>query len=133
MQKRYNTKTGKKIAEYIAGLDDMDFSAADAYSYMRKNGMPVHLATIYRNLDKLTEENRLIKFKSVGNGSYLYRKVTKDSGCREKLLIRCKKCGKVIYFDNDFVNRINAAISGSCGFVLECKGSSLCGFCKECQ
>lgn len=123
----------EKYQEYIARLDAVDFSAADVYSYMRKNGMPVHLATIYRNLEKLTEENRLIKFKPAGNGSYLYRKASKDGSRQEKLLIRCKKCGKVLYFDNDFVNRISAVIRRNCGFVLDCKGSSLCGFCKKCQ
>ena len=61
MQKGYSTKVSRAIEKYLEKQRNTSFSVADVYDYMQQQGIQVNLATIYRNLDKLTERKMLVK------------------------------------------------------------------------
>lgn len=132
MPREYNTNISKVIEEYIDMQTDISFSAADVYSYMQENGISVNLATVYRNLDKLTDRKILIKFKAVNSDNYLYHTAKSDCNCHRHLHIRCRKCGKIVHLDNNLMNEMIARLNEQYHFVLECENSSLCGLCEEC-
>lgn len=133
VQKKYQTKTNQKIIEYIKTNAEHSFSASDVYSYVLDNGVKANLATIYRNLDKLTEDKTLLKTKSQSSDSFLYQYAGEHGECQSHLHMQCSKCGKIFHLQSDFMGTISEYLSNTYGFKLDCKGSSLSGLCMECR
>ena len=55
MQNGYKTKSRSYIMEFFTAHKEQIVSAADIHHYLEENGKQVNLATIYRNLDKMTD------------------------------------------------------------------------------
>ncbi|NLL77210.1 MAG: transcriptional repressor [Clostridiales bacterium] len=133
MQKNYNTKSKAAIMKYLQSNKEHVFCAADVYSYMQKNAIQVNLATIYRNLDKLTDTGILLKYKTPEDESCMYQYVEPNANCREHIHMQCRVCGKIFHLECDFMKEVTEHLLGHHGFVLECEGSVLTGQCKDCR
>ena len=90
-------------------------------------------STVYRTLDRMIEHNILVRFKTANSGNYYYRISDEHHNCDEHLHMQCRKCGKVMHLDCDFMNDIRELLMKQYGFTLECNGSTLCGLCADCK
>jgi Fur family ferric uptake transcriptional regulator len=133
MQKKYNTKCKTAIMEYLQENKEHGFCAADIYSYMKKNDILVNLATIYRNLDKLTDSGIVLKYKTAENESSLYQYSGPRANCLGHVHMQCRGCSKILHLDCDFMSEITEHLLEHHGFELECAGSVLIGLCNECR
>ena len=75
MQKNYNTKTAQVIQQFIDTHENQQLSVVDVVSYMEENDCKDNLTTIYRNLDKLVDKNKIAKYKTSNSDTYQYRNV----------------------------------------------------------
>lgn len=133
MQKKYHTKISQVMEQYIKEQAEKSFCASEVYSYMKNQEIPVNLATIYRNLDRLTERNILIKFKTANSDSYMYRIARETSNCHEHLHMQCKICGRIIHLEESFSEEIIHYLVEHYGFELECDNSFFSGICEKCK
>lgn len=133
MHKRYKTKIGKAIDEYLNLQNEKSFCANDVYQYLEDKEIKANLATIYRNLEQLVLEKKLSKFKTANSDMYQYRLLDESSKCDEHLHIQCKRCGKIKHMDAEFMTEISHKLYDDYGFLVECKDSTLSGICKECR
>lgn len=131
-QKNYNTKTGQAIQHFIEMHENQQFAVGDVVDYMDERGINVNLTTVYRNLDRMVEQNRLAKYKTACSDTYQYRIVRADGGCHSHLHMNCRICGKILHMDGETMKRIVDSLSEEYGFVLECENSMLGGVCREC-
>ena len=69
----YKTKQREAILGYIASLKDAHVTAAQISQYFAKEALPVGKATIYRHLDKLTENGVLRRYVSDGISGACYQ------------------------------------------------------------
>ena len=106
MQKSYKTKVTQEIQQYLKLQKQKSFSASDVYHYLESNNIDVNQSTVYRTLDRMMEQNVLVRFKTANSGNYYYR--VSDEHHRELLMKQY-------------------------GFTLECNGSTLCGLCADCK
>ena len=72
MQNGYKTKSRSYIMEFFTAHKEQIVSAADIHHYLEENGKQVNLATIYRNLDKMTDEGILLKYKTAKDEHAVY-------------------------------------------------------------
>lgn len=133
MQRKYNTKISRKIIGLVELNEEKSFCASDIYSYLQKQGVKANLATIYRNLDRLTEIKALIRFRPANSDSFLYRFAGENRNCHEHLHMQCRECGKIYHLEGDFMKEITEYLAEQFGFDLECENSSLSGSCEECK
>ena len=133
MQKIYKTKIKDQIMEYIQSHEEENFTAHDIHTYMEEHSFSMNLATIYRNLDKLTESGILMKYKSNADESSKYQYINPKKGCNEHLHMQCKVCGKLLHLNCDFMKEITAHLLKYHNFILETSGSLLSGICEECR
>ena len=66
MGEEYKTKQKSSILEYLKEVD-AHVTADDVIDHFRRNGNNIGKATVYRCLDKLVEQNIVLKY-SLGNG-----------------------------------------------------------------
>ena len=86
MQREYHTKVSQELERYIVKQKEQSFCASEVYSYMTGQGIAVNLATIYRNLDRLTEKN-------VGSQMNILVSYTKHIGLQVKVTIVVTRTG----------------------------------------
>lgn len=133
MTRIYRTKCRTYILEYFQLHKEQRVNASDIFTYLEKNNKKVDLATIYRNLEKMTESGTLLKYKTADGESCLYQYVEPHANCMEHLHMQCRNCGKIIHLECDFMNEITNHLFKNHGFLLECKNSVLFGLCENCR
>lgn len=133
MQNGYRTKSKGYIMEFFQSHMEQIVSAADIHGYLEENGKQVNLATVYRNLDKMTEEGVLLKYKTAKDEHAVYQYTGGRDTCHEHLHLQCARCGKVIHLECGFMKDITEHLLEHHGFALECSNSVLYGLCRECR
>lgn len=133
MKQNYNTKARRYIIEYLSDNRDKTVSAADILEFLKDKGENINLTTVYRYLNRLSDENKVIKFSETDSNKTVYQLAEKDNDCAGHLHIQCKKCGKLTHLDCDFIGGFEKHIMEHHGFSLEYSGSILYGICKDCR
>jgi Fur family transcriptional regulator, peroxide stress response regulator len=119
-----NTIQKIKIKKYLKSICSHP-NAETIYENVKKEIPSITLATVYRNLNIMSDCGDILKFK-VGN-EYRF-----DGNCKNHQHFVCKKCVKVFdFFDddsNDFL--INKVVDK--GFKVDKVDVIFYGICKDC-
>lgn len=132
-KQNYNTKARKYILQYLETCMETTVGAADILEFLNKNGISVNLTTVYRYLNKLTAERKVIKITEAKTQRSVYQLIRHKKSCDDHLHIKCTKCGKLIHLECEFIDKIKEHIFEDHGFHLECSGSILYGVCDKCK
>ncbi|MEK7668564.1 MAG: Fur family transcriptional regulator [Gemmatimonadota bacterium] len=104
-------------------------SVDDIEQLLRSRDVHVGKATIYRTLDLLVE-SRMVVERDFGEGFRRYERVPGHPH-HEHLI--CLRCGKVVEFQNDRLERLKALIADEYGFQHSHHRLDIYGVCRECQ
>lgn len=129
----YKTANRAKILKYIQDNRDRAVTVSDIDSYLKDENSGVNITTIYRYLDKLTKEGKIIKYVAEKGGMTNFQYVENGHKCDEHLHLKCKECGGVIHLECSFMNEISKHINEHHNFSLQCKNSVIYGICKKCK
>ena len=105
----YNTKTRQLILDYLINNRQHAVSASNILEHLEAEGASPNPTTVYRYLDKLAGEQRIMKYVA-------------DKG--EKAVFQ--------YVDCHFMDEVRAHLMAEHGFTLQCEGSVLYGLCRSC-
>ena len=132
-QKKYRTKSRDAIMSYLEMHREHSFSVYGVHEYMQEKGISVNLTTIYRNLDKLTEDGEIMKYKTAEDECCRYQCAKPHARCHEHIHMQCRECGKILHMECHFMEELVNHLYEHHGFTLECSGSVLMGLCEECR
>lgn len=132
MQRIYRIKSREWILSFFQNHKAQIVSASEIYTFLEEEGKKVNLATIYRNLDKMTADGVLMKYKDSEEDKAVYQYVDNDK-CHEHLHRQCMKCGKVVHLECGFMDEIMKHILLHHKFTLQCTKSILYGMCDSCR
>ena len=131
--KQYNTKSKEIIINYIKAKNGNRFCAQDLIAYLNGQEIEINQATVYRNLEKLTEQGSLLKTKNPADDSCYYQYVSEGNSCGDHLHLQCRVCGKVVHLtESAQMNVFYRYVREELGFLLDHKDSVLVGVCSEC-
>ena len=133
MQREYHTRNKDLIMAFLRAHPDTRFCASDLHRAMSASGQSVNLTTVYRNLERLTENGTLLKFKSSRDDACVYQYSGEHSRCDEHLHIQCGRCGKMLHLEGPEMERFSEAVLQNFGFSLRCGESLLSGLCEKCR
>ena len=63
MPKTYHTKATQEIEQYLSLQKDKSFCVADVYHYLESNNVDVNQSTVYRTLDRMTDNGVLVRLR----------------------------------------------------------------------
>ncbi len=129
----YKTENRRRILEYLIEHSNTTVSVKEIYDHLENNGCSVNLTTIYRFLNKLESEERIIPYHSEKGEKTTYQYVADEHHCAEHLHLKCIKCGKILHLDCQFMSDISNHIAKHHDFSIQCKNSIIYGECKECR
>jgi len=103
--------------------------AEEIFFTLRKRGLGISRATVYRTIDVLVK-NKLIDKLDIGDGRARFE-------YNEKYLhhdhLVCTRCGKIVEFYNDEIEELQNEIAKQYKFTLLDNRHQLFGICKDCQ
>lgn len=104
-------------------------SVDDVEQLLGVRDLHVGKATIYRTLDLLSESGMIIQ-RDFGEGFRRYERVPGHPH-HEHLI--CLRCGKVVEFQNNRLERLKTLIADEYGFQHSHHRLEIYGACRECQ
>lgn len=104
-------------------------SVEDVERQLRGRDLHVGKATIYRTLDLLADSGMIVE-RDFGEGFRRYERVPGHPH-HEHLI--CLRCGKVVEFQNDRLERMKSLIADEYGFRHSHHRLEIYGVCRECQ
>jgi Fur family ferric uptake transcriptional regulator len=104
-------------------------SVEDVEQQLRGRDLHVGKATIYRTLDLLADSGMIVE-RDFGEGFRRYERVPGHPH-HEHLI--CLRCGKVVEFQNDRLERMKSLIADEYGFRHSHHRLEIYGICRECQ
>jgi Fur family ferric uptake transcriptional regulator len=104
-------------------------SVEDVEQQLRGRDLHVGKATIYRTLDLLADSGMIVE-RDFGEGFRRYERVPGHPH-HEHLI--CLRCGKVVEFQNDRLERMKSLIADEYGFQHSHHRLEIYGVCRECQ
>ena len=121
------------VLEAIASAPKEHLTAEEIFDLVKVDSPEIGLATVYRTI-QLLEELRLIDRVNFDDGFVRYEMGSAQESVprhRHHHLI-CVKCGKVISFQEDLLEELEAKITAGTGFRIVNHEVKLYGYCVEC-
>ena len=128
----YNTKTRQLILDYLINNRQHAVSASNILEHLEEQGASPNPTTVYRYLDKLAGEQRIMKYVADKGEKAVFQYVGESRHCREHLHLKCVQCGRIYHLDCHFMDEVRAHLMAEHGFTLQCEGSVLYGLCRHC-
>lgn len=102
-------------------------TADEIYEDIVREHPHISRATVYRNLNMLSEAGEIRKLEMPGGADRF------DHICRDHCHVRCEKCGRVFDVDMDFVAGLEKNIRDSRGFEFTGYDIIFRGICPRCR
>ena len=108
---------------------DGHFSAEMLLDFSKKADPTVSKATVYRTL-LLLKEAKILEEQDFGDGKKLYERA---QGRKHHDHLICIKCGRIIEFENDPIERLQDSEAKRHRFKIVYHSLKLFGFCRNCS
>jgi Fur family ferric uptake transcriptional regulator len=132
---RYMAERGLKSTRQRSQIIELFFemhghlSVEDVWSRVRQDDPRVSVATVYRTM-KLLSEAGLAHARNFGDGQTRFEPAV---GREHHDHLICTRCGTIIEFENDQIERMQDAVARRHGFKVTSHKMELYGLCKTCQ
>jgi Fur family ferric uptake transcriptional regulator len=122
----YNTKQKEKIFNIIKDTHE-EFTPKDLYMKLNKE---IGLTTIYRYLDRLVNDDLIIK--NVHSDNSIYYQYIEKCSHENHFFLKCKTCGTMIHIDCDCIDDLSKHIKNEHKFKLDKEHIIIDGYCNKC-
>jgi Fur family ferric uptake transcriptional regulator len=106
------------------------YSVEDLYTAVRKVNPRVGYATVYRTL-KLLKECGLAAERHFDDGQARYEPTEETAQHHDHII--CERCGKIVEFNSEELERQQERIARFLGFVVSRHRMELYGICSDCR
>ena len=127
------TRQRLMVLEAIASCPDEHLTAEEIFELVKAVCPEIGLATVYRTI-QLLNELHLIDRINFDDGFVRYEmgSAPNEEQKHHHHHLICKKCGKVISFQDDLLEELEKSIAETTGFFVVDHDVKLYGYCVEC-
>jgi Fur family ferric uptake transcriptional regulator len=127
-----NTKQKRLIIECLEKNRNSHLSAEEIYNLIRQGDQQISIATVYRNL-RLLEEQGVIRKIFVSEDALAFYELSENNVPHSHHHLICRRCGKIIDFEEDLLEAVEKMIEVTEGFFIEDHRVVFYGVCRECR
>ena len=133
MKIEYKTKPRHAIIEYLRENADTRFTARDILKAVNAAGNNLDRSTVYRNLERLCEEGKLVKYKETDVNATCHQYSEEHGSCHDHMHAQCSECGKIYHLDNDILSDAALKMKAEYGLEIDYGKTVIIGTCDECR
>ena len=126
-EQRRDTRQRAAVSDALGHLEGF-ITAQELHTWLRVNGSPVGLATIYRTLQQLTEDGELDVVRGA-DGSATYRRCSP----RHHHHLVCRVCRRTVEVNSHAIERWAAETARANGFADVEHVVEIFGLCAHCS
>lgn len=121
------------IFEVLANEPDRHFTAEEIYDKVKQTWPEIGLATVYRNIQKLSEFGVIDKL-NLDDGFIRYEigDPDRDRTRHHHHHLICEECGGVFAFEDDLLEQLENRIRDTMGFIVSDHEVKFYGRCRSC-
>lgn len=124
MQRR-NTVQRELVLNAVGQLN-CHATAEEIYVYIAKDYPSIGKGTVYRNLNLLAEEGKLLKLEMPGGPEHF------DQTLRPHYHLLCTECGRVSDVEVEGIGNLTERVTESCGAEVTGYSLTFLGRCAQC-
>ncbi len=129
-KKTYRTTQKELVLESLRDSHGEHMTARDIYGQLKEKNEKIGLTTVYRHLEALVQDGKLIKSVVDENTPACYEYVDcEDNHCYH---CKCIRCGKLIHLHCDEVTHLEKHIQADHAFTVVPQMTVFYGICREC-
>lgn len=131
-QRRYHTKQQELILDCIKRKKGKFYSIEQFMTYLQQEGFRIGQTTVYRALERLTEDGVVMKIPSLDGkpARYSFAENTEKAGYGKLV---CMKCGCAVPLQCECIQKFAAHIQKEHHFELNQESTILYGYCENCR
>ncbi len=130
----YKSKHYDELLAWFSTIPGQHVTTQEIYAHFVSTGITVGMTTLYRLLDRLTEEGLVAKYTVDPTSPACYEFISNGNQTDEPSLYHCKceMCGKLIHLHCDEIKELQEHLLKEHHFLLNPKRTVLYGICDEC-
>lgn len=128
----YTTVSRTRILEFLEINSNRTVTVSDIMEYLKESDCEVNVTTVYRFLDRLAKDGKVIKYVAEKGSMAVYQYVAGHK-CEQHLHLKCTHCGSIIHMECEFMDEIAEHVMEHHGFAIQCRNSIVYGCCKSCR
>lgn len=125
----YRTRQQQAVLRCLARRPDDALTATELAEELHRDGESVGMATIYRQLERLEQNQQVHKISTANGARYQF---CPDSG-EDCILLRCTGCGRVWHLDCPRLQAFYKHMEEVHHFRIDSHRTVLTGLCQDCQ
>lgn len=129
---RYRTKQQDIILDCLKNRKEEFCTVERFMEYLRQDGIHVGQTTVYRAMERLTEDGLVVKIPSVDGSKAQFRYIGEEINPNVGKLV-CLKCGTMIPLECSMLDGFYQHVHEDHGFLLDQQHMVLYGYCMRCQ
>ena len=133
MKSEYKTKPRNLIIEYLKANADTRFTARDILNAVKDKGDGLDRSTVYRNLERLCKEGKLVKYKETDVNASCYQYSEGHESCHEHMHAQCSECGRIFHLDNSIFKSAAKKMTEEYGIEIDYGKSVIICVCEKCM
>ena len=126
----YRTKQALLVLDCFKKNKGIHMTIEDISSYLRSVGTPVGTTTIYRQVQKLSDEGIITKYSVDQESGACYQYNGED--CKMHFHLKCAKCSELFHASCEFIESIENHIFEHHGFKVDNSKTVFYGVCQNC-
>lgn len=130
-RKRYRTRQQDQIEEVLKNRETQFCSVDQMMDRLKEKGIRVGHTTVYRLLERLSEEGSVVKVPAMDGHPAQYRYLSDPDRSVGKLV--CISCGKMIPLECGCIHQFAEHIQKEHHFLLGHQYAVLYGYCEDCR
>ncbi|MBY4798297.1 transcriptional repressor [Collinsella sp. AGMB00827] len=130
-RRTYDTWQRKSILSVMVSRADAYLTVDEVLSLLKEQDIQVGRTTVYRTLERLVDEGRMLKVADVRGGAAQYRSAAPEFDATQGQL-RCERCGRVLTLSCSMLESFAGHILDEHGFEVDRSKTVLYGICGAC-
>ncbi|MBO4863126.1 MAG: transcriptional repressor [Eubacterium sp.] len=133
---QYKTKQRAELTAYLMSVPGKHVTAGDVCDHFAKQGRPIGLTTVYRQLDKMVAEGLVNKYNLEPGSPACYEYIDSEhhsDGHVSCYHCKCEKCGKLIHLHCEEIEELIKHLAKEHSFQIDSKRTVLYGICEDCR
>ena len=124
----YMTRQQKAVLECIASQPGGCATAAELTELLHARGQSVGMTTVYRQLERLTQQGQVHKIVTDEGARYQYCSAHGDC-----FMLKCEKCGAIRHMDCSHLGELYDHVMQEHHFTINPRRTLFYGLCERCS
>ena len=128
----YRTRAQEELLAFLKTTPGQHYTPAEIKEHFTREQNPIGTATIYRQLERFVQEDRVRRYV-VGPGDCACYAYVEDQQCDAHFHCMCDICGRLIHLDCNGLREIQTHLLEHHGFAWDFGKTVFYGICEQCR